>query len=141
MLIRFRDSNNPLIIWYDATHHEYRYLYSILSKNPIINDQNKVVIIETLRQIAELLIWGDQHNSVFFEYVQYSISFDIDPPSFPSLLLCSFFLEKNLLAFFLNILDQKTSKHVKVQLIQTLSILVENIRSQSALCKYLFNFY
>jgi protein CLEC16A len=43
-------------------------------------------------------------------------------------------LEKNLLGFFLNILDQKTSKQVKVQLIQTLSILVENIKAQHSIC-------
>eukprot|EP00026_Physarum_polycephalum_P000473 Phypoly_transcript_00474.p1 GENE.Phypoly_transcript_00474~~Phypoly_transcript_00474.p1 ORF type:complete len:1464 (+),score=272.40 Phypoly_transcript_00474:155-4546(+) len=108
--IRFNKPKNK----YSLEH--LKYLYSILSKNPIINEQNKVIIIETLRQIAELLIWGDQHNSVFFDY----------------------FLEKNLLSFFLNILDQKTSKNVKVQLLQTLSILIENIRAQNSLY-YLFS--
>jgi hypothetical protein len=26
-------------------------------------------VVETLRAIAELMIWGDQHNANFFEYV------------------------------------------------------------------------
>lgn len=111
----------------------FRYLYSIISKNPIINEQNKVIIIETLRQIAELLIWGDQHNSMFFEYVHLYYS-SLHTPYVSS----SYFLEKNLLAYFLNILDQKTSKNVKVQLLQTLSILIENIRAQNSLCMLIF---
>lgn len=49
---------------------------------------------------------------------------------------CSYFLEKNMLTFFLKILDQKTNKEVKIQLIQTLSILVENIRNETSICKW-----
>lgn len=30
-------------------------------------ERNSAVVIETVRQIAELLIWGDQHNEKMFE--------------------------------------------------------------------------
>jgi protein CLEC16A len=52
-----------------SINKSHRFLYGQLVRNPIINDQNKSIIIESLRQIAELMIWGDQHNSEFFEYV------------------------------------------------------------------------
>eukprot|EP01119_Soliformovum_irregulare_P014909 TRINITY_DN4131_c0_g1_i1.p1 TRINITY_DN4131_c0_g1~~TRINITY_DN4131_c0_g1_i1.p1 ORF type:complete len:976 (-),score=250.71 TRINITY_DN4131_c0_g1_i1:40-2967(-) len=94
-----------------------QYMYQILVKNPIINEQNTEIIIETLRQTAELMIWGDQHNPEFFD----------------------FFLEKSILSFFLRILSQKTSRDVKIQLIQTLSILVENIRNEGSLYYILSN--
>lgn len=48
----------------------------------------------------------------------------------------SFFLEKNMFAFFLNILRQKSGRYVCVQLLQTLNILFENISHETSLCKY-----
>ena len=49
----------------------------------------------------------------------------------------SFFLEKNMLLFFLKILRQKSGRYVCVQLLQTLNILFENIRNETSLCKYI----
>lgn len=49
----------------------------------------------------------------------------------------SFFLEKNMLSYFLNIMRQKSggSSFVCVQLLQTLNILFENIRNETSLCE------
>ena len=47
----------------------FRYLYSVLQRNPIVFDVNRDLLIETLRSISEILIWGDQHDSSVFEYV------------------------------------------------------------------------
>lgn len=47
----------------------------------------------------------------------------------------SFFLEKNMFVFFLNILRQKSGRYVCVQLLQTLNILFENISHETSLCK------
>jgi protein CLEC16A len=69
-----------------------QYLHAVLLRHPTITDANRDLLVETLRQLAEVLIWGDQHNPEFFD----------------------FFLEKNLLGFFLNILNQKTAAEVKV---------------------------
>lgn len=51
-------------------------------------------------------------------------------------MLSSFFLEKNMFAFFLNILRQKSGRYVCVQLLQTLNILFENISHETSLCEY-----
>jgi hypothetical protein len=61
--------------------------------------------VETLRSIAELMIWGDQHNPSFFD----------------------FFLEKQVLAQFLKLVSHRNSRRggVGVQILQTLSIMIQ----------------
>ncbi|XP_023340885.1 protein CLEC16A homolog [Eurytemora carolleeae] len=95
-----------------------KYLYNVLSKNQTVNDSNKSQLVETLRCIAEILIWGDQNDSSVFD----------------------FFLERNMLSFFLKIMDQKTgNNYVCVQLLQTLNILFENIRNETSIYYLLSN--
>jgi len=95
-----------------------KYLYSVLSKNQVVTESNKGLLVETLRAIAEILIWGDQNDSSVFD----------------------FFLERNMLSFFLKIMDQKISNnYVCVQLLQTLNILFENIRNETSIYYLLSN--
>lgn len=46
-----------------------KYLYSILEKNTTVSESNRGLLVESLRCIAEILIWGDQHDSLVFEWV------------------------------------------------------------------------
>ncbi|XP_017759314.1 PREDICTED: protein CLEC16A isoform X4 [Eufriesea mexicana] len=94
-----------------------KYLYHILSKNQTVSENNRGLLVETLRSIAEILIWGDQNDSSVFD----------------------FFLEKNMLSFFLRIMKQKCGSYVCVQLLQTLNILFENIRNETSLYYLLSN--
>jgi len=74
-------------------------------------------VIETVRQITEALIWGEQNDTNFFV----------------------FFCEKSILSDFIRVLGlQKTPNCIKVQLLQTLSMLVQNIQRESSL-HYLFS--
>uniref|UniRef100_A0A1B0AN31 FPL domain-containing protein n=1 Tax=Glossina palpalis gambiensis TaxID=67801 RepID=A0A1B0AN31_9MUSC len=59
-----------------------------LSKNTTVSESNWGLLVESLRRrgISEILIWGDQHDSSVFD----------------------FFLEKNMLSYFLNIMRQKS---------------------------------
>eukprot|EP00850_Spirogloea_muscicola_P019717 SM000197S05460 [mRNA] locus=s197:215652:223016:+ [translate_table: standard] len=96
---------------------ELRHLNEQLHKYAVINDANKGVVVETLRSIAELMIWGDQHEPAFFE----------------------FFMDQKLLSHFLRILKSSSKRGgVAVQLLQTLSIMIQNIKSQVAIY-YLFS--
>lgn len=88
-----------------------------MAKNSVVTEQNKTLLVETLRQIAEILIWGDQNDSTVFD----------------------FFLERNMLSFFLDIMKQKCGNYVTVQLLQTLNILFENIRHETSLYYLLSN--
>lgn len=86
-------------------------------KNTTVTDHNRNLLVETIRSITEILIWGDQNDSSVFD----------------------FFLEKNMFAFFLNILRQKSGRYVCVQLLQTLNILFENISHETSLYYLLSN--
>ena len=50
-------------------HIVCRYLYNVLCKNQVVTEQNKSLLVETLRSISEILIWGDQNDSTVFEWV------------------------------------------------------------------------
>ncbi|XP_059048589.1 protein CLEC16A homolog isoform X3 [Achroia grisella] len=96
-----------------------KYLHNILCKNTTVSESNRGTLVESLRCIAEILIWGDQNDSSVFD----------------------FFLEKNMLSYFLRIMRQKCggSSFVCVQLLQTLNILFENIRNETSLYYLLSN--
>ena len=83
-------------------------LYNELSRTTVVNDRNKEMVVESLRTISELIIWGEKNDPAVFE----------------------FFLEKNVLGIFWRILAQeRTPVTVKQQLLQTLSILIQNIET------------
>eukprot|EP00057_Strongylocentrotus_purpuratus_P017817 XP_011672291.1 PREDICTED: protein CLEC16A-like [Strongylocentrotus purpuratus] len=94
-----------------------RLLHGVLMRNATVTEQNRSLLVETLRSMSEILIWGDQNDSSVFD----------------------FFLEKNMLLFFLKILRQKTGSYICVQLLQTLNILFENIRNETSLYYLLSN--
>ncbi|CAH8656652.1 unnamed protein product, partial [Heterobilharzia americana] len=94
-----------------------KYLHSILQKNRVVTEQNCGTLVEALRLIAEILIWGDQNDSSVMD----------------------FFLEKNILEYFLQYMKQDLSRRICVQLLQTLNILFENITNQTAIYYLLSN--
>ncbi|XP_040214468.1 protein CLEC16A isoform X2 [Rana temporaria] len=94
-----------------------KYMYHVLTKNTTVTDQNRNLLVETIRSITEILIWGDQNDSSVFD----------------------FFLEKNMFVFFLNILRQKSGRYVCGQLLQTLNMLFENINHETSLYYLLSN--
>lgn len=120
-------------------HHKFnhilyfRYLYNVMTKNQIVSESNRSLLVETLRSITEILIWGDQNDSSVFEYEK-KCTRRMDTELY-YLFAFSFFLEKNMLSFFLQIMKQKCGSFVCVQLLQTLNILFENIRNETSLCK------
>lgn len=67
---------------------ELRRLHGVLCDNALITDRNRDLVVETLRSLAELMIWGDQHEPKFFD----------------------FFAEKHLLGHFNRILMQPENR-------------------------------
>lgn len=99
----------------------FRALFDALHAFDCIDERNRDAAVEILRQIAELLVWGERHRNEAF--------FDI-------------FCEQNILSYFVDIVNQpRVSDAVKVQLLQTLSILVQNMRRKTAICKYTVGTY
>lgn len=96
---------------------QLKFQHQVLIRNPVVTDNNKKLLVETFRSIAEILIWGDQNDSRVFDY----------------------FLEKNMQTFFLKTLTQKCGRYVCLQLLQTLNILFENIRNETSIYYLLSN--
>lgn len=44
-----------------------KILHGVLEKNQNVSEQNRGLLVESLRCIAEILIWGDQNDSSVFE--------------------------------------------------------------------------
>ncbi|XP_038889910.1 protein TRANSPARENT TESTA 9 isoform X2 [Benincasa hispida] len=95
---------------------ELRYLTDQLQKIQIVNEVNKDFVIEALRSISELITYGDQHDASFFE----------------------FFMEKQIMGEFVRILKISRTATVSLQLLQTMSIIIQNLKSEHAIY-YLFS--
>ncbi|KAG0475216.1 hypothetical protein HPP92_014902 [Vanilla planifolia] len=95
---------------------ELRYLTEQLQKVHVVNEVNQDIVIEALRSIAELITYGDQHDGSFFE----------------------FFMEKQIMGEFVRILKISRPAKVALQLLQTMSIMIQNIRSEHAIY-YIFS--
>lgn len=95
------------------TLDELRDLYSLLIRNPVVTESNKAVVVETIRAIAEFMIWGDQNEPRIFDYL----------------------LENNIMTYLHKILLQPSNRSgdVAKQVLQTLSIIIQNVRSETAI--------
>ncbi|KZV26795.1 hypothetical protein F511_06642 [Dorcoceras hygrometricum] len=95
---------------------ELRYLIDQLMKVQIVNEVNKDFVIEALRSIAELITYGDQHDAAFFEL----------------------FMEKQALGEFVRISRISKTVIVSVQLLQTMSIMIQNLKNEHSIY-YMFS--
>lgn len=95
------------------TPEELRNLYEVLAKNPTVHEGNRALVVETIRAIAEFMIWGDQNEPRIFE----------------------FFLENNVMLYLHTVLQQPSNRSgdVAKQVLQTLSIIVQNVRSETGI--------
>mmetsp|Transcript_61068 Transcript_61068/g.137871 ORF Transcript_61068/g.137871 Transcript_61068/m.137871 type:complete len:1000 (-) Transcript_61068:101-3100(-) len=107
-----KTSNKPYSI--DHLHKLYDRL-TILQES-----EEREIMVEVIRQITEALIWGEQND--------------------PDRTFFDFFCEKKILAYFVMLLQpaRDLPKTVQVQLLQTLSMLVQNIHRDTSLY-YLFS--
>ncbi|ACO61886.1 predicted protein, partial [Micromonas commoda] len=83
-----------------------------------VTTANRDALVETFREIAELMIWGDQNEPSFFDA----------------------FVEMRTLTHFSRFINQQARhrSHLTLQLLQTLSIMVQNIQLETSLF-YLFS--
>ena len=112
-----------------------RKLHHDLVSNKVINSQNEGKVVEILRVIAEMVVYGDNNSEILFD----------------------FFCEKNMLSLFVDIMyssitgsgDDKVGNRDKetcpvlvyVQVLQTLSILINCVRNDTSLYYLLSNNY
>ncbi|XP_047980988.1 protein TRANSPARENT TESTA 9 isoform X2 [Salvia hispanica] len=95
---------------------ELRFIVDQLIKVQAVNEVNKEFVIEALRSIAELITYGDQHDAAYFEV----------------------FMEKQVMGEFVRILRICKSLIVSRQLLQTMSIMIQNLKSDHSIY-YMFS--
>lgn len=93
----------------------FRYLTDQLEAYGTVNASDGD-FVEILRLIAEVVTYGDQHDPAIFEL----------------------FMEKQTMAQFVRILNISKNSGVTIQLLQTLSIMIQNLRNEHAIY-YLFS--
>lgn len=47
---------------------ELHILWGVLERNPTVTEQNRSLVVETIRRAAEFLLWGDQNEPRVFEF-------------------------------------------------------------------------
>ncbi|CAN1284335.1 Protein TRANSPARENT TESTA 9, partial [Linum perenne] len=96
-----------------------RYLTDQLQKVRTVNEVNKDFVVEALRSISELITYGDQHDSSFFE----------------------FFMEQQVMGEFVRIIKLSKSMTISLQLLQSMSIMIQNLRTEHAIYIVSFPLY
>ena len=71
---------------------ELHHLHQVLLDNSNVTEHNTASVVEALRALSELMIWGDQHDPRFFDY----------------------FLENNLMRFFAGFLEKPSNRRGEV---------------------------
>ena len=74
------------------------------------------------------MIHGEKQSESFFEYVFILLCLVI------FIFTCRVFLEENVLQDIISIIKQNRSNKIKIQIIQTISILIQNIKNRTSLC-------
>jgi hypothetical protein len=114
------------------------------------DQRNEYAAAETYLAMIEIIIWGEQNDTNFFEYVRIGhdgIRGFLSLVSLPPLrrmltrvlivfVVPSFFIEKDVLGQLLDSLITAQSRPTKLLLLKTVNILVENIQSSMAICAW-----
>ena len=78
------------------------------------------------------MIHGEKQSESFFEYVFIQLCLVVN------IFTRRVFLEENVLQDIISIIKQNRSNKIKIQIIQTISILIQNIKNRTSLCKFRF---
>lgn len=113
------DPNSPDSEKFTLPH--LRNLYKTLFDNRVVSKTNEKLVIELLRSIAEMVVYGDNKSELLFD----------------------FFCEKNMLSLFLEIMRSPSVCPITVhlQIFQTLSILCQCVKNDTSLYYLLSNNY
>lgn len=102
-------------------------------------------VVELLRVLSEFLVYSDQNQGDAQQEQELCSGDDAEPQASSAAghsgVFFDYFCEKNILGLFLQLGASRPSAAVQVQLLQTLSILVQNIATRTSLYYLLSNNY
>jgi hypothetical protein len=86
-------------------------MHKKLLENKNVTVENQSLVVEILRVIAEMVVYGDSKSELLFEYGEYV---DFDTNLIAPILCFSFFCEANMLSLFLDIMRAPNGCPVQV---------------------------
>ncbi len=86
-----------------------------------VTAKNAKAVVEMIRGVSEIIVYGDQKKGQYFEYGSAQNT------------ICSIFCENNVLSHFDKFLCSDLDE-VHIQILQTLSILIQNVGTSTQLC-------
>ena len=97
-----------------------KHVHRELLENKVVTSKNVVVVVEHLRTVAEMVVYGDSNSEQLFD----------------------FFCEKNMMALFIQIMwSPNCPGSVHMQILQTLGILCQSVKNYTSLYYLLSNNY
>ncbi|XP_952067.1 uncharacterized protein TA14350 [Theileria annulata] len=100
--------------------NKFKYLHKNVLNKESSRIASSIQVVDALKQLAEYLIWEDRTDQDYiFEY----------------------FCEENIMDYLTGVLCRSTSRTVRIQLIQTISMLIHNIGKKKTLYYMLSNNY
>ncbi|KMZ98646.1 hypothetical protein PVNG_03709 [Plasmodium vivax North Korean] len=109
---KLKNSKNEKEVY---THEDLRYYFEKLVKINL-NNVNINNFIELLRKITQITIWGDKYDDQIFQY----------------------FCEDNIFNHFIHLLRQNINKNIRIQIYQSLTLLIQNLQKDISLY-YIFS--
>ncbi|OMO68546.1 hypothetical protein COLO4_29595 [Corchorus olitorius] len=97
----------------------FKYVVTELQQIKVVNKQNRDAVIDLLQSIVEIVTYGDRQDPLIFE--------------------C--FMEYQVLAEFVRVLNLSSSARIETPLLQYLSIMIQNMDSEQAIYYCLSNGY
>lgn len=102
------------------TVQHLKHVHRELVENKVVTSKNVVTVIEHLRTVAEMVVYGDSNSEQLFD----------------------FFCEKNMMALFIEIMwSPNCPGSVHMQILQTLGILCQSVKNDTSLYYLLSNNY
>ncbi|KAG8483814.1 hypothetical protein CXB51_023387 [Gossypium anomalum] len=105
-------------LWRSIDRFSLQHFKSVITELrqiKVVNEQNRDTVVDLLQTIVEIVTYGDRQDPLIFE--------------------C--FMEYQVLAEFVRVLKISTSSTIEAPLLQYLSIMIQNMDSEHAICKML----
>ncbi|PPD77897.1 hypothetical protein GOBAR_DD25180 [Gossypium barbadense] len=106
------------LLWRSIDRFSLQHFKSVITELrqiKVVNEQNRDTVVDLLQTIVEIVTYGDRQDPLIFE--------------------C--FMEYQVLAEFVRVLKISTSSTIEAPLLQYLSIMIQNMDSEHAICKML----
>lgn len=92
---------------------------------------NASALVLNLKELSEVMVYGDSISDKFFEYVALMLT----KCQVLILLLCRYFASRDMMRLVVDVFAKVPDAAVRVQVLQSVAILLSNIQNKLLICK------